>query len=335
MNGKKYLICKGKAGLGNRLLSAAGSLLYAQATGRTLYIDWSDKGYSQDRVNSWPRFFQRPAMSESFDDAVLAADSVAPALWRGHLRDSVDDLLLQNDDHERDQDPRVAGRYTIDFSRADYPEDVLVRWSYTDEVFRIRPHLSGELGHLRALRDEDLLRTVMRDNLVLSAPLQQRVEDFRKERFGNTTIGLHIRYSDRKNSFEQYPVITDRILRQKPDAVIFLATDNQDVESYFRRRYRRVVTTKKWYPPAGTPLHRVRDCPDKTEMGASALVDMFLLSSCDYLVYNKTTTFGLCANLLSAAPADQRFETSPLRATAMQMLRWVRRKVSLGLQGGR
>ena len=340
MADRRYLICKGKAGLGNRLLSAASSILYARATGRTLLIDWRDKGYSQDGTNSWPKFFAQPTTFDPNDaadvamlDEVCATQSVAPAIWHGHLDKSVDALMMHcGGDHDRDQDPKVIAKYTIDFARPSYAERVLVRWCFVDEAFLLRPHLSGAL---RAMSAEELIRHSLREHVVLAPHLQERVDAFRKQHFGEVTIGLHIRQSDRKLSFDRYPALADRILKKHRDAVIFLATDNQDVEAYFRKRYPRVVTTEKWYAPPGMPLHRVRECPDKNEMGAAGLVDMYLLGACDYLVYNKNTSFGLCGNLLSNAPPERRFETSPLSETAVDFLRWLRRQVKQSLPIGR
>jgi hypothetical protein len=117
-------------------------------------------------------------------------------------------------------------------------------------------------------------------------------------------------------------------MRKHPTATIFLATDNQKVEAIFRDRYPRVAVTAKWFPDPGVPVHRTRECPDKLEAGIEALVDMYLLGQCDYLVYNKTSTFGVFAYLLSNAPREHIFETSPfLKTSAKGVVRWLRAKL--------
>jgi hypothetical protein len=305
----KFLLTKGKAGLGNRLLAALGSIVYARVSGRQLYIDWSDRGYSKDRSNSFPRFFARPQLADPA--AIWDSESVTPAIWRGHLRESVDELIAKLEPPEAENAPSVSAKYTIDVARIDHSEDIAVRWAWTDELYRMRQHFRGAHAALRALSDEAVLRQVIRNDVALAPELQQRVDEFASRELSDVNIGLHIRYSDRKNSFDIYPMLVDRILARHPKATIFVATDNQDVEKQFRDRYPRVAVTKKWYPPPGVPLHRVPNCPDKFELGVEALTDLWLLGRCQYLVYNDTSTFGVMAHLLSSAPRGNVFETSP------------------------
>jgi hypothetical protein len=43
-----FLLVKGRASLGNRILSALTGILYARLTGRRLLVDWRDEVYSDD-----------------------------------------------------------------------------------------------------------------------------------------------------------------------------------------------------------------------------------------------------------------------------------------------
>jgi hypothetical protein len=163
---EKVLIVKGKAGLGNRLLSALGSILYAQISRRRLYVDWGDRGYSRDRQNSFPAFFEAPVLADPAEVAAAAARSLAPTIWRDHLSQSVDELMSLHEAHvEADTQASVNAKYTIDFLRADYPEDAVVRWSYTDEMYRLRRHFHGPFAYLREWRDEAILRHIIKDEL--------------------------------------------------------------------------------------------------------------------------------------------------------------------------
>lgn len=303
----RYMLVKGKAGLGNRLLALLGSLVYARITSRQLYVDWSDRGYSKDRTNSFPHFFSRPQLADKA--TIWSAENVAPAVWRGHLDLSVDELMAKfEDDVEADGDPSTSRKYTIDPGRIDYDEDVVIRWAWTDELFRMQRHFPPEL---RGVATEALLRSLVREELELAPAVRARVDEFARKELGDVSIGLHIRASDRKNSWSMYPRIVDKLRRTWPNLTVFVATDNKDVENELRRRYPRVVSSQKWYAPAGVPLHRSRDCPDKLESGIEALVDMYLLGRCNYLVYNNTSTFGVFASLTSEAPPENIYETSP------------------------
>ena len=85
-NESKFLLVKGRAGLGNRMLCALTAILYARLTGRRLIIDWSDDTYSNDRSNAFHHYFQCSSCSPT--DGILSTDSVSPSLWLGHLHES-------------------------------------------------------------------------------------------------------------------------------------------------------------------------------------------------------------------------------------------------------
>jgi hypothetical protein len=318
---EKVLLVKGKAGMGNRLLAVLGAILYARLTGRGLHVDWSDRAYSNDRSNSFPRLFARPTLVGG--EPIFRSTSVAPEAWAAHLRLSVDELLARHGADDADHSADVRARFSIDQARADYTEDVLVRWAWTDEVFRLRPHLRGAFASLAACTDEALLRKIVREDVGLSEPIRQRVHEVQTREFSDVTIGMHIRHSDRRNKYQQYPAIIERIRRQYPRATLFLATDNASVEADLCRRYGRIVVTKKWYAPPGTPLHRGGVCPDKLELGIEALTDLWLLGRCDYLVYNSTSSFGLFASLLSSSPGAHLIDTAPRVQTT---LRWLKQR---------
>ncbi len=79
----KYLLVKGKAGLGSRIESLLTFILYAKLSGRRLYVDWSDPTYSNDVSNAFHSFFQRPLVN--LNNEIPATDSVSPDIWRGRL----------------------------------------------------------------------------------------------------------------------------------------------------------------------------------------------------------------------------------------------------------
>ena len=45
MDDKRYLLVKGIAGLGNRILSVLNGILYARLSDRLLFVDWRDPDY--------------------------------------------------------------------------------------------------------------------------------------------------------------------------------------------------------------------------------------------------------------------------------------------------
>src|ERR1035437_6950899 len=99
MNGgdRKFLLVKGKAGLGNRVLVLLDSILYAQMTGRELLVDWRDGKYAADGQNAFPLLFAQPAPGDLA--AVKGCDSVTPAKWKGELDTSADGLFAKHFPH--------------------------------------------------------------------------------------------------------------------------------------------------------------------------------------------------------------------------------------------
>ena len=57
-------------------------------------------------------------------------------------------------------------------------------------------------------------------------------------------------------------VYTERGMPSHRGAGIFLATDSEALEVRFRERYPGLVSTKKWFPREGEPLHRSTGRPD-------------------------------------------------------------------------
>jgi hypothetical protein len=317
----RYLLVKGKAGLGNRLLCTLSSILYAEITGRKLYIDWTDEiFYGLNGKNGFTELFDAPRVTvpEPFWDS----DSVTPVTWQGNLRRSASEFIDEQEPDRKEPDacPRIAAKYTIDLGNLNYSERVAVRWAWNDELWRLRPHLKGAHSAWAELSDEEILQKLAQ-RLVLAPIVLTRAEDFRNREFRQVTIGMHIRYTDRKNSYAKYDGIASRIMRNHPTAAVFLATDNKAVEDDLRRRYPHLIVTPKWFAPPGTPLHRTRECPDALERSVEALIEMYLLSRCDYLIYDSTSTYGIMARLFSQAPPENVWNTAPKFASGLRRLR--------------
>lgn len=296
----KYVLVKGKAGLGNRMLCAVTAVLYARATGRRLVIDWRDPQYSDGMANGFHRFF---ICTEALPVGALSAEgSVFPPVWRGHLDLCAADLISLRDPRDL-ASFRAVRKYAADLRRTDYPEDILVVWSYLDQVSLVRRHLHGEWAEWRRWTREAILRRLLRDCLRLQPEIQARINTFAVQHWpGRTLIGVHVRYTDMKIPLSRYWGPVDRLMVRHPDAVIFLATDSREVLQRFRERYERVISTGKDLPADGRALHSGHGPHDKIAHGMDALVDMHLLARCQYLVYSSRSTFSYISHLLSESP---------------------------------
>jgi hypothetical protein len=295
----RLLLVKGRAGLGNRILGALTGILYSRLSGRRLVVDWRDELYSDDGENVFPRYF-RCALAGSTDE-IPDTDSVTPAIWRGHLHDTADRVehasgLGAGEFHRRG---------SVDLTKLDHPECVAVMWAYRSRALFLMAHHPRAFGRLGRRPPDQLLRRALREDLVPEAAIRERVDELARAAGGEPTIGVHVRLSDRRTDFAAIRRRLEMVLRRERNARIFLSTDNAEIKAMFEQLYPRVVTSPHWYPPPGAPAHRHEDLPDRYEHGADALVDLYALAECDYLIADTTSSFGRVAVLLSHARSSR------------------------------
>lgn len=292
---EKVLITKGKAGLGNRLLAVLGSLMYCRLTGRTMYVDWTDGTYAEDRENAWDYAFVLKAPQAKPEQ--ISGDDVFPGIWRGNLDKKLDQLIKENDPKAWDNEMDVYDRYSVAMDDLDRAERILVRWSYFDDF----AHIFRKMGCSRfdqSLRRE-VLRGLLAEYVELSAEIKAEFEDLARRMITRPTIGVHIRFTDNKAPYEMLAAKTRELAEKHPEAAIFLATDNKKVADQMAAAYPdRLVSLDKLMSDDGTPLHHIfRNKQHLKEV----LFDMYMLSRCDWLIYSSVSSLGFCASLLSQA----------------------------------
>lgn len=296
MPDERILLVKGSAGLGNRILALLTAIVYARLSGRKLVVDWSDPVYSADNRNAFAHYFECALCStpDSIPDNVPAV----PAIWSGQLHTHAREML-------RLQTPgRKAGvrewrRSSVDLTRLDYPEQVAVFWSYFEQVHLLRRHFRGDTGAFRRMKTREILRSVLRENLKPAQSIRERVSGIRRAWPPGESIGVHIRFTDKRSRIGAIMKRLDKLTRQRPDRIIFLATDSREAQRIVTERFPRAISTSKWLPGGERPLHLDRSCPDRLESGAAAMVDLYLLAGCDYLVHDEGSSFAYVASLLA------------------------------------
>lgn len=299
MTSDRFLLVKGRAGLGNRILGVVTGLQYARLSGRRLVVDWRDELYSDDDSNVFPRYF-RCAQAHSLDELPDTA-SVTPPLWIGHLDESA---------NVRERTSRLGpiefrSVSSVDLTRLDHPEQVAVMWVTLSRVLFMTAHHRQAFQALGRRPAYELLRGSLRSDLRLDGAIERRVDEFVRASFDRPTVGVHVRFSDRRGNLDVIQRRLEAVTKREPTARIFLATDNAAVKAEFERTYSGVLTAPKWYPPPGTPAHLHGDNPNRFRTGADALVDLYLLARCDYLVADTASTFARVACLLSRAPGSR------------------------------
>lgn len=297
----KYVVVKGTSGIGNRVFSVATGILYAQLSGRQLVVDWRDGSYSNTGENLFFRYFDCPVAQSV--EVLPATDSIYPAVWQHQLHRSLGSLR-----HEL----RLTGYQDMSFdvSRLDYEEDIIVLAAYTHKIHAMRLLFTEEARGFAKLTNSEVIEVILRENLFLKEDIRYKIEKFQQKHFEGHMIGVHIRYSDMKvplAEVEAYLRATVKSVQSRyPQFKIFLATDSQEVLLSFKDKFPNVITFDKWFSSSGKRLHQnAEECQDLIQNGIEALMDLYLLASCDSLVFASRSSFGFLASLLMTKPNHQ------------------------------
>ena len=299
---EKYLVVKANGGMGNRMLCATTGILYGRLTGRRVIVDWRDQAYSNDGSNTFSRLFK---CSDVCSETILPADaSIYPRVWEGHLDWSVSEMLHRYDP-DKHSSVTIHRKYSIDVRTLDYPERIVVFWNYLHRLRGLRKRLHRVDPDFAGLGIDGIIRKVLLEIMLVGDDVRQRIDEFKASHWPAQVIGLHIRHSDRQTDLSKYERPLGRLLEQYPDAHIFLATDNKGVQEDYCRRYENVFFTPKWFPEGMESMHQNTQCSDRVANGIEALVDMYLLAECDFLIFPGVSTFSLISAILSKASANR------------------------------
>lgn len=288
------VLVKGKGGLGNRLLCAAGGILWGRASKASVCVDWRDGAYGEIGTNSYYALFSD---APGWDvDSIAAAGSVTPSVWQDRLHLSVAELMEELDPRlhrsvfasnvisVRPCVPAASGR-------------ISVYWDYTDRVRESRRLLAGERGSAGYW---DILGNYFLRDLTLQGQLEREFLSWREGLIDpwGAVVGMHIRASDRMTPIGKLIESAKREVRRVRADAVFLATDNREVERAVSRELRNVQVLPKWLPSkTGSPAHQSVDYASRHRNGEEALLDIWLLSHCRSIIFCRRSTFGVVAAL--------------------------------------
>lgn len=306
---QKILLVRGSGGLSNRLQAVLAGVAYCLLSGRTLCVDWRDGMYSDDFSNVFPRWFQVrgvPSLERVPVWPADAMDGLYPPFWKGWLNDAIAVEYLFNNDHLK---PENVALTSIDFTNNAYEETLLVGWAADlQPALALAPALRKAAVRLQKpflaqYTDKEIVRWLAQTYLHLQPYLQCRVDAFAAQHFTRPrTIGIHIRYTDLQSPLETMLDCLRRIATA--ECTVFVATDNKHVQSAVCRLFSQAVFTPKVFPDGDEPLHCFVPELSNVQKGEEALVDMYLLSKCDELVYFSQSSFSRIPLLLAQLPAE-------------------------------
>jgi len=127
--------------------------------------------------------------------------------------------------------------------------------------------------------------------------IQQKVNNFVEKYYTKEMVGIHVRGTDKKTesaigqrpfvSIDDYLSCIEKALKNKPDATLFIASDNneaiKEIFKYFKKN-KKVVYNCTRMPSYNSiiPVHLSSHSGIKA--GEEALIDCMLLSLCDHLI---------------------------------------------------
>jgi hypothetical protein len=132
-------------------------------------------------------------------------------------------------------------------------------------------------------------RATIKQYIRPNQPLQQRIDTFIEQHFSaEFTLGLHVRGTD----LNYAPVVApaeyfshvDQWLKEKPTLKIFLATDQIQYLDVFRERYGDIVIYTNCFRSDNDVAPFNRDEITPFEKGEEVMLDILLLSRCDFLI---------------------------------------------------
>jgi hypothetical protein len=311
---ERVLLIKAKGGFGNRIMAAVTGIIVAELDDRVPVIDWRDGEYLPKGEDAYPLLFDSPVALQpsSFDERA----DVAPALWAGRLAEHPVDVISQDfpNDHSN---PFIYRRLSVSLTRPT-AAPVAVFWSYLPKLARIRGRAARRFSGVAM---PDLVRKALARHFTPNVRVRGEVIRLFHGR-SRPVIGVHVRYTDRKVSLDRIVADTAALRRRMPEAEIFLATDNSQVQERFRGVFDRVFVIDKSFGVGDASLHEQAEHADRLREAENALIDMWALSRCDWLVHSRHSTFSVAAALIGGIPTARQRDID--RANPKVVLkRWV------------
>ena len=309
--------------MGDRLLGVLTGLLYARLSNRAVYVDWRDGLYDDPGHNAFNWMFTIKGLPVLKN--IPQTDSVYPPAWIGNLESSFHDLFTK-DGNEQWNRALVTKKYCADLSKLDHREEVLVCWGF-DQLPMIMEHdIESNFGWDSA----SVLGKILHEHIEFSPAIVSKASGFLHNYRESKIIGIHVRATTEARKIKQLPPFSsylqalDTAIQAMPDAMIYVATDNIEAQKKIQKKYSDVIIREKWFPQAWQPIHSNESCPDTRTATEDALIEMWILSKCDYLIRHSSSAFSEIAELIlrkSGRTVVPVFPISTIKERVLEMLK--------------
>ena len=319
----RYLIVKGCAGLGNRLFTIIDALKYCELSNRKLYVDWSDGQFGKKNENIFHQFFfvDHPLYTETLPKNVSESSDVFPISWSGNLTKSIYDLFnvgipnffvkkipsvfLSSNIISRksqlwvykDQNLNYGLKAIFDKKNMDFGSNLSLNKNFKYLIYCDFNPFHDNIKYLKHLR---------LNNSCLSH-IDQWVK---KHEFSENVLGIHVRFSDKKPN-KSVESLIEYLQKKYNSMLIFLSTDNLDIEKHFRSSFKnKLISFPKNLPhklnSRGIHMWGLdnNNADYNVEMLRTSIIDMWLLSKCKFLFYQGNSSFSNISKFLHTKPEN-------------------------------
>lgn len=166
-----------------------------------------------------------------------------------------------------------------------------------DYQYQLVPYYEGTLRKAPDRKQIEYLEPYIRKYIKINPNVSEEAKSIR-EQWGEKVLGIHIRGTDMKSTpnhpvpplISQFMDAVDDVCSKRQVENIFLCTDERIILEQMKHKYGdKIVFTNAYRSADGKSVHK--DHKDETRenhhylMGKEVLIDMLVLSLCDYLIY--------------------------------------------------
>jgi len=253
------------AGFGAVLLTTLNQFRYCERNNYYPVINYDhtcDNAFFDEKYgnNLWEQYFELP-MSISYED----------------VREALEKDIISQDDCVGLPDKEVLS------ISEEHPESI-----YPFPFGKWRKENLGDLDEWYAFQ-RIKGRETMQQYVTLKPHIKNKVKEFCHKHFSDSfTLGVHIRgtdlhYAPVVSPAEYFPHI-DLYLEKEPELKIFLATDQAQYVPVFEERYGSRVIYSDCFRSDNAIAPFARQEISPYQKGEDVLLDMLLLSHCDFLI---------------------------------------------------
>lgn len=308
MNPYKYLVVKGCAGIGNRLITLCAAIDFAKKSNRKLVIDWSDGQFAPKGIDAFWLCFSVNGIEISAIEELLKYPHLnhSSSLFKAQPKAGIYELF----------ESRTYGfwnRVPEKFLFNSILKKLKRRWHPTKGSFVDALNFGEDLS-LKSKSDVlyymDFVPKIdwemIPKTLRLNVRLQQRVTKLSKSLGLANATGVHVRSTDKRPE-KNIKDLIDYLAKTVADSPLFLCTDSLEVQTQFAQNIKNLVVLPKIQPELGSlGLHqwsmRCENEELKVQLYEEAVVEMFLLSTCKKLYYQGNSTYSFISSLYHLDP---------------------------------